>query len=139
MNEARRLYDALGAHTFERLVAAFYRRVAVDPLLRPLYPEQDLTGAERRLRLFLEQYFGGPATYAHERGQPRLRMRHMPFRIGRAERDAWVNAMRGALDEVELPEPERAALLDYFENTATFMINHPLGGMIDDAADKRTG
>ena len=109
--------------------------MAVDPLLRPLYPEDDLAGAERRLRLFLEQYFGGPAVYAQERGHPRLRMRHMPFQIGRAERDAWISAMRGALDEAGVPEPERAALLAYFENTATFMINHPLGGMLDDTAD----
>jgi hemoglobin len=139
MNEARRLYDTLGADTFERLVSAFYRRVAIDPLLRPLYPEDDLAGAERRLRLFLEQYFGGPATYAQERGHPRLRMRHMPFRIGRPERDAWMTAMRGAIDEAGVSEPERTTMLAYFENTATFMINDPLGGLLDDTADRRTG
>lgn len=139
MNEARRLYDTLGAETFERLIAAFYRRVALDPLLRPLYPEEDLAGAERRLRLFVEQYFGGPDTYAQERGHPRLRMRHMPYRIGLAERDAWVVAMRGALDEVAVPEPARTLMLTYFENTATFMINHPHGGMFDNSVGMGTG
>jgi hemoglobin len=139
MSEARKVYDMLGAETFERLVAAFYRRVAVDPVLRPLYPEQDLAGAERRLRLFLEQFFGGPAAYAQERGQPRLRMRHAPFRIGQAERDAWMEAMRGAIDEVGVPESARAVMLTYFENAATFMINHPLGGMFRDSSDTPPG
>lgn len=134
MIEARRLYEILGADTFERLVAAFYRRVALDPVLRPLYPEDDLAGAERRLRLFLEQYFGGPTTYAEERGHPRLRMRHAPYRIGHAERDAWVTAMRGALDEAEVPEQAHTLMLDYFEKTATFMINDLPGSRLDMAA-----
>src|SRR5437762_13252642 len=89
------IYAQLGDTGFKKLVAAFYRRVSSDPILRPLYPEQDLTAAERRLRLFLIQYFGGPTTYSEERGHPRLRMRHAPFVIGQAERDAWVTAMLG--------------------------------------------
>lgn len=117
------VYDQVGQQGFERLLAAFYRRVAVDPVLRPLYPEPDLSGAERRLRMFLVQYFGGPAAYSEERGHPRLRMRHMPFVIGQAERDAWVTAMFAALDEVAIPEPSLSTMRDYFAKSADFMIN----------------
>lgn len=117
------VYVQLGEAGFERLVAAFYQRVSIDPILRPLYPEQDLSGAERRLRLFLIQYFGGPTTYAAERGHPRLRMRHAPFVIGQAERDAWVAAMLGALEDAQISEPAYSAMQSYFENAATFMIN----------------
>src|SRR5215813_3347394 len=124
------VYEQVGEQGFERLLAAFYRRVAVDPILRPVYPEADLSGAERRLRMFLVQYFGGPTTYSEERGHPRLRMRHMPFVIGQRERDAWVAAMLAALDEVEIPEPAHSAMRDYFEKGADFMINaSPMGGM----------
>src|SRR5260221_59622 len=117
------VYEQVGQEGFERLLAAFYRRVAVDPVLRPLYPEAELGGAERRLRMFLIQYFGGPTTYSVERGQPRLRMRHMPFAIGQAERDAWIVAMFGALDEVAIPEPAYSTMKEYFETAADFMIN----------------
>lgn len=130
MNQTRTVYDLVGEDGFTRLIAAFYRRVAVDPVLRPLYPDPDLAPAERRLRLFVMQYFGGPTTYSAERGHPRLRMRHAPFAIGKAERDAWVAAMLGALDEAAIPEPAYSAMRDYFENAATFMINTPLGGLI---------
>jgi len=125
------VYAQLGDTGFEKLVAAFYRRVNSDPILRPLYPEQDLTAAERRLRLFLIQYFGGPTTYSAERGHPRLRMRHAPFVIGQAERDAWVTAMLGAMAEAEIDEPAYSEMKTYFENGATFMMNaSPLGGML---------
>jgi hemoglobin len=117
------LYEVLGADGFERLVAAFYQRITTDPILRPLYPEADLAGAERRLRLFLIQYFGGPQTYSAERGHPRLRMRHMPFKIGVAERDAWVAAMLGALDDADIAEPAHTTLTEYFLGAATFLIN----------------
>jgi hemoglobin len=125
------IYAQLGEGGFERLVAAFYRRVSVDPILRPLYPDEDLSGAERRLRLFLIQYFGGPTTYSAERGHPRLRMRHAPFTIGQAERDAWITAMLGAMDEAKITEPAYSAMRAYFENGATFMMNAtPFGGML---------
>ena len=89
--EATTFYDAVGGEeTFRRLVHRFYAGVADDPVLRPLYPEPDLDGAEERLRMFLVQYWGGPRTYSDRRGHPRLRMRHAPFRIGRRERDAWL-------------------------------------------------
>jgi hemoglobin len=117
-------YDAVGgAATFRRLVERFYVGVADDPLLRPLYPEADLGPAADRLRLFLEQYWGGPTTYSQERGHPRLRLRHAPFRIGAAERDAWLRHMRDAVDSLGLPEPEAATLWAYLERAALFMVN----------------
>jgi hemoglobin len=117
------VYDLIGMEGFERLTAAFYRRVAGDPVLRPLYPDVDLEGAEHRLRLFLVQYFGGPATYSAQRGHPRLRMRHMPFRIGHAERDAWIAAMLGAIDEANIQEPALTTMREYFEGAAAFLVN----------------
>ena len=122
-DSSQTVYDRIGPEGFDRLIEAFYRRVAADPVLRPLYPEGDLAPAARRLRLFLVQFFGGPGTYSEERGHPRLRMRHAPFRIDAQARDVWVVHMRAALDEAAIPEPARAALLDYFERTATHMIN----------------
>lgn len=131
-SQQQTIFEALGEAAFERLIAAFYRRVKADPILRPMYPEDDLTGAEVRLRLFLIQYFGGPHTYSRERGHPRLRMRHAPFRIGQIERDAWVQNMLAALDESEIAEPAYSIMKEYFENGATFMINYPLGGILQD-------
>lgn len=130
-HEYKSLYELLGEDAFDRLIAAFYRRVAADPVLRPLYPETDLTGAERRLCMFLIQYFGGPTTYSEERGHPRLRMRHAPFTIGEAERDAWLRNMLAAMDETRIPEPAYSLMKDYFENSAAFMMNAtPFGGML---------
>ncbi|WP_405490746.1 globin [Nocardia sp. NBC_00511] len=122
-------YDAVGgAQTFDRLVAAFYREVAKDEVLRPLYPEEDLGPAERRLRMFLEQYWGGPRTYSDERGHPRLRMRHHPFRIGPIERDAWLRAMHIAVAEIEpavLDDAHRQQLLNYLQMAADSLVNSP--------------
>src|SRR5437870_3283728 len=97
-----------GEPTFRRLVDEFYAGVANDPVLRPLYPEEDLRSASNRLRMFLIQYWGGPATYSQQRGHPRLRMRHAPFRVGPRERDAWLGHMRSAMDSLRLP-PEHDA------------------------------
>ena len=94
-------------------------------MLRPLYPEEDLTGAEERLRMFLVQYWGGPRTYQEQRGHPRLRMRHVPFKVGPRERDAWLRHMRDAVDELELPPSPRSLLWDYLEMAAHSMVNHP--------------
>jgi hemoglobin len=117
------VYELVGGEdTFRRLVHAFYGRVYADPRLRPLFPD-DRMGAEDRLTLFLMQYFGGPTTYSQQRGHPRLRMRHFPFAIGQAERDAWLGHMLAALDEVGVTEPALSAMRDYFEYAATFMIN----------------
>jgi hemoglobin len=114
-----------GEETFRRLVHRFYQGVAADPLLRPLYPEEDLGPAEERLRLFLIQYWGGPKTYGERRGHPRLRMRHVPFTIGQAERDAWLTHMRDAVDELKLPEQLDTMLWDYLVMAANSMINAP--------------
>ncbi|GAA3582396.1 globin [Nonomuraea rosea] len=119
-------YDAVGGEeTFRRLVHRFYEGVADDPLLRPLYPEPDLAGAEERLRGFLAQYWGGPNTYSQERGHPRLRMRHMPFVIGEPERDAWLRHMRDAVDSLDLTEEQSAKLWDYLVYAAQSLVNSP--------------
>jgi hemoglobin len=117
-------FEAVGGEkTFRRLVHRFYEGVAADPILRPLYPEEDLEPAEERLRLFLIQYWGGPRTYGERRGHPRLRMRHAPFAIGEAEREAWLTHMREAVDELELPEQLEKMLWDYLVMAANSMIN----------------
>jgi hemoglobin len=123
MNQPTHIYDLIGEQAFVRLIASFYRQVAVDPILQPLYPAQDMAGAEERLRLFLIQYFGGPTTYSQQRGHPRLRMRHAPFTIGTAERDAWLKAMLTALTEAEIHEPAYTIMKEYFVGAAEFMIN----------------
>ena len=112
-----------GAPVFAKIVARFYEEVARDEVLRPLYPEEDLGPAEERLRMFLEQYWGGPRTYSDQRGHPRLRMRHMPFRIGPIERDAWLRCMRIAVDEADLDAEHRAQLWQYLQYAAISMIN----------------
>ncbi|MDX6291907.1 MAG: hemoglobin [Kribbellaceae bacterium] len=124
MSEPQSFYDVVGgADTFHRLVAAFYRRVAEDPILRPLYPEQDLGPAEIRFRMFLEQYWGGPKTYSEQRGHPRLRMRHGPFAVTPTARDRWLELMRAALDEVKL-EPDRdQEIWTYLVMAAHSMVN----------------
>ena len=122
----RSLYDLVGGEqVFRQLVRRFYDGIASDLLLRPLYPDEDLSGATERLTLFLIQYWGGPATYSAQRGHPRLRMRHQPFAIGIAERDAWLRHMTAAVDSLELEPQARQALLDYFETASTAMINQP--------------
>jgi hemoglobin len=117
------VHSLIGDEGFERLVAAFYRRVATDDILRPMYPEDDLPGAEIRLRRFLIQRFGGSMTYSEQRGHPRLRMRHAPFHIDQRGRDRWVELMEAALTEVSLPEPAVGPLRKFFHEAATFMIN----------------
>ena len=114
-----------GMPFFERLVAGFYGAVATDPVLRPLYPDEDLSSAQRRLTLFLAQYWGGPRTYDAERGHPRLRMRHAPFAIDAVARDRWLMLMRAALAE-EAPPADVAAELDaYLAMAAEAMRNRP--------------
>jgi hemoglobin len=117
------LYDLVGEETFVTLVDRFYAGVAEDPLLRRLYPEEDLGPAAARLRLFLIQYWGGPHTYSDQRGHPRLRMRHVPFAIGEAEREAWLRHMGAALDSLDLPEEARTALWEYFRTAAQMLQN----------------
>jgi hemoglobin len=121
---ARTFYDEVGGGpTFTRLVARFYAGVRTDPVLAPLYPQDDWDGAETRLRGFLEQYWGGPTTYSQQRGHPRLRMRHAPFAIGPAEREAWLSHMREAVDSLNLTPEQSATLWGYLEMAARSMQN----------------
>ncbi|HUZ38352.1 MAG TPA: globin [Streptosporangiaceae bacterium] len=121
-------YQAVGGEeTFRQLVRSFYLRVAADPELRAVYPSKDLGPAEEHLRLFLIQYWGGPRTYEERRGHPRLRMRHVHFTIGEAERDAWLRHMRAALDELGLDEAHDSLLWDYLVMAAHSLVNRPSG------------
>ena len=112
-----------GAPTFERLVHAFYEGVAGDPELRALYPEDDLGPAERRLRMFLTQYFGGPTTYSQERGHPRLRMRHAPFAVTPLAAERWLVHFRAGLDKASLTPEQDTRFWDYVTHAAQFMVN----------------
>ena len=121
------IYDAVGGTPFfDDLVDGFYAGVSADQLLRPIYPE-DLTDSRRHLAAFLTQYWGGPSTYSEERGHPRLRMRHAPFVIGEAERDAWLHHMLGSLDAVSAargtPEDAVARIRAYLTDVADFLVN----------------
>ncbi|MGP4004146.1 globin [Streptomyces sp. 8N706] len=117
-------YERVGGEpTFRRLVHRFYQGVAEDPLLRPMYPEEDLGPAEERLTLFLIQYWGGPRTYSDNRGHPRLRMRHAPFTVNQAAHDAWLRHMRDAVDELELAPEHEAELWKYLTYAAASMVN----------------
>jgi hemoglobin len=127
VEDEQSVHDAVGGESFfVDLVDGFYRRVASDLLLRPLYPD-DLTASKRHLAMFLQQYWGGPGTYSEERGHPRLRQRHLPFVIGEAERDAWVGHMAAALDELVVArgiDPViEAQMVDYFVQAADFLVN----------------
>ncbi|GAB2705454.1 globin [Kitasatospora kifunensis] len=112
-----------GEATFRRLVHLFYQGVAGDEVLRPMYPEQDLAGAEERLALFLIQYWGGPRTYSEQRGHPRLRMRHVPFKVDQAAHDAWLRHMRAAVDELALAPQAEQQLWEYLSYAAASMVN----------------
>ena len=117
------VYPAIGEEGFARLIRAFYAQVPADPILGPMYPADDLAGAEQRLRDFLIGRFGGPARYVEQRGHPRLRMRHMPFAIDTPARDRWVALMDRALDQAQLPAEAASLLREFFHGMATFMIN----------------
>lgn len=117
------VFARIGVDGFTRLVCAFYAQVPADDVLGPMYPAEDLAGAEARLRGFLLYRFGGPTEYVDERGHPRLRMRHAPFAIDQRARDRWVQLMDRALDDTALPEDVTGLLRQFFHDTATFMIN----------------
>ncbi len=117
------IYPAIGEEGFRKVVAAFYRQVPGDSILGPMYPANDLEGAEYRMRIFLIGRFGGPPTYVEERGHPRLRMRHLPFRINQAARDRWMQLMTNALDEAKLPPEADAILRNFFDGMSSFMMN----------------
>ena len=120
-------YEQVGGHeTFVRLVRRFYEGVANDPELRAMYPEEDLGPAEVRLRMFLEQYWGGPSTYSHERGHPRLRMRHVPYQVTPRARDIWLAHMRDAVDDLELDAEHSKRLWEYLNTAAHSLVNTEL-------------
>ena len=124
MNGEVSVYDAVGGTPFfVDLVERFYARVAQDAVLRPLYPDEDLTAAREHLTGFLVQYWGGPTTYSEQRGHPRLRMRHARFGIGRVERDAWYRAMAASVVELDLDVAIERQLLDYFSMAADHLVN----------------
>ena len=120
--DPRELFARLGEESFWRIARAFYARISIDQLLRPMFPK-DLEEPIRNQAEFLIQYFGGPETYSIRKGHPRLRMRHHPYSIGVAERNAWVAAMTGALEDAKIPQPDRTVMNRYFANTATFLMN----------------
>jgi hemoglobin len=117
-------YHQIGGRAFfEKLITEFYRGIANDPVLRPMYPEDDLGPATERFTMFLEQYWGGPGTYSEQRGHPRLRMRHQPFKVNPDARDRWLGHMRDALDTFDLPPLQRETLWDYLDRAAHAMVN----------------
>ena len=123
VEESATLFDRVGGVAwFDDLATRFYDAVALDAILRPLYPD-DLVAARQHLRDFLIQYWGGPSDYSDARGHPRLRMRHVPFAIGIAERDAWYLHMAAAVHAGGLGHDDEVEMLGYFANAATHLIN----------------
>src|SRR5215831_9648083 len=122
MDDAR-IYELVGEDGFRRLVAAFYAQVPADDVLGPMYPPEDLAGAEERLRDFLIGRFGGPPRYIQQRGHPRLRMRHAPFPITDGARRRWMQLMDRALREVKLPHEADQGLRVFFEDVSRMLIN----------------
>ena len=126
MNEAE-IYRVVGEEGFEKLTASFYKRVKKDDLIGPMYPSDDWEGSEERLREFLLFRFGADQSYLEKRGHPRLRGRHMPFQIGVAERDRWIELM-GAAAEETIPDDEiRGSIMAFFKQVADFIRNQPEG------------
>lgn len=118
------LYEEVGGRaTFARLVDLFYAGIESDPLLRPMYPDEDLGPARHRMTTFLAQYWGGPKTYGDERGHPRLRLRHVDFAIDDQARIRWLAHMRSALDQLEISEEHRDVLWSYLDRAALTMVN----------------
>ncbi|MGD9989994.1 globin [Pseudonocardia sp.] len=123
MSTPQNFFAEVGPDTIAGIVARFYEQVAEDEMLRAMYPEEDLGPAEVRFRMFLEQYWGGPRTYSDQRGHPRLRMRHAPFRIGPLQRDAWLRCMRVAVEESSMDDAHREQFWTYITYAAESMVN----------------
>lgn len=121
--DATSLFDRVGGMAFfDELAGHFYDGIVNDELLAPMYPK-DLEGARQRLALFLAQYWGGPPTYSQQRGHPRLRMRHAPFPIDQAARDAWMRHMERAVSAMSLDDADRDAMVGYFAAAADHLRN----------------
>ena len=129
MDEAQ-IYSRIGEEGFAALVRAFYAQVPGDEILGPMYPADDMAGAEVRLKDFLVGRFGGPQRYMEQRGHPRLRMRHMPFKLDQRARDRWIQLMDRALDEAKLPKESEDVLRGFFHHMATFLMNAPTPGSL---------
>jgi hemoglobin len=126
MDAVSTFYEEIGGEqTIRTIVHRFYEGVAEDPLLRPMYPEEDLGPAEDRFALFLMQYWGGPTTYSDNRGHPRLRMRHAPFPVTPTSAGRWLHHFRAGLDAAGLSEEQHAQFWDYVTHAAQFMVNTP--------------
>ncbi|MBK8036205.1 MAG: globin [Verrucomicrobiaceae bacterium] len=123
MDEISTLCVRVGEEKLRAMVAAFYRRVRVDDLIGPMYPQDDWEGSEKRLADFIVYRFGGPQTYIEERGHPRLRGRHMPFSIDLAARDRWLDLMGNSMREVEIPATEAPLIGAFFAQVADMMRN----------------
>lgn len=117
------MYDEVGDALFADLVSQFYARVSQNPILAPMYPEEDMKGAAERLKMFLVQYWGGPTTYTEVRGHPRLRMRHAGFHIDEAARDEWLSCMKEAVEGVDMDDELREQLWDYLQMAAHALVN----------------
>ena len=117
------IYDAIGSDGIARLVHAFYQQIPQDDLLGPIYPPEDLLGAEERLRLFLLFRFGGPQDYLQRRGHPMLRGRHAPFSINQTARDRWVQLMDNALEQCRFSLQVSTVIRSFLAHAATFLIN----------------
>jgi len=131
-NAQQTFFEAIGGEpTIARVVARFYAGVATDPVLRPLYPEQDLGPAEQRFRMFLVQYWGGPSDYSEQRGHPRLRMRHSPFAVTHLARERWLTHFRAGLDEVALPPDLDAQFWAYVERASLMLVNSAGDPVVD--------
>lgn len=125
-SESTTFYDEIGGHpTIRKIVETFYEGVAEDPVLRPMYPEEDLGPATERFMLFLEQYWGGPTTYSDRRGHPRLRMRHAPFPVTPTAAQHWLTHFRAGLDAANLSPEQDARFWEYVTHAAQFMVNTP--------------
>lgn len=126
--DEQEVYARVGDEGFKKLIAAFYTQIPGDDILGPMYPAEDMAGAEERLRDYLIYRFGGPPKYIEERGHPRLRARHFPFPITQAARDRWVTLMDNAFAQAQLPDEAAVVLRGFFDHMATFMINQAPAG-----------